>query len=210
MELAQNMMNPANALRQARRAGLQDVRRFDFEDSVVDHRADAVPAVPFADPRRLHFLAAPRREHHLRVRAARPLKRSTMRLRARRASASSGKIGSPPAISTSSSTHRIPEINGSSHSSKKTRNRRGKRAADSRMRSRFAASRSASCSASAWQPTSPPSIRIICRISATGALVERDDGDAALDELGGEVGLQIGEREHEIGPERLDACRTSR
>ena len=42
------------------------------------------------------------------------------------------------------------------------------------------------------------------------ALVEGDDGDAAADELGDEVGLQIRERQHEIRLAAPRSCRTSR
>ena len=58
-----------------------------------------------------------------------------------------GKIGAPPAISTSSSTQRIPEIRGASHSSKKTRRRSGSLAAAVRMRSRSCSKRPARSSA---------------------------------------------------------------
>jgi len=37
-----------------------------------------------------------------------------------------------------------------------------------------------------------------------GPLVERDDRDAALDELRAKIGLQIGKREHEVRPQRFD------
>ena len=36
------------------------------------------------------------------------------------------------------------------------------------------------------------------------SLVERDHGNAAPDQFGGEVRLEIGEGEHEVGPKRLD------
>ena len=47
-------------------------------------------------------------------------------------------------------------------------------------------------------------MRIICRISATLRWLNVTTGDAAPDELGGDVGLQIREGQHEIGLERLD------
>ena len=56
----------------------------------------------------------------------------------------------------------------------------------------------------------PPSTRIICRISATDALVEREDGMPALDQLGRDVGLQIGESEDEVRLERFDLLEASR
>src|SRR5258708_12762680 len=55
---------------------------------------------------------------------------STMRSLAKPALASSGKRGAPPAISTSSSTQPMPEIIGSSHSSKDPPRRRRDRDAD--------------------------------------------------------------------------------
>ena len=56
--------------------------------------------------------------------------------------ASSGKQSSPPAMPISSDTQRMPEICGSSHSSKYTRGRRGNRAA---ARARIASSPRSSC-----------------------------------------------------------------
>ena len=47
-------------------------------------------------------------------------------------------------------------------------------------------------------------MRIICRISATAALVERHDRDAAPHELAPRIGLQIGEGEHQVRLQRVD------
>ena len=91
----------------------------------------------------------------------------TIRCFARDCRRSSGKIGRPPAISTSSSTQQIPEIRGSSHSSKNTRGRRGSAPASVRISSRPRSNCSTSASARSAQPTRPPSMRIICRICAT-------------------------------------------
>ena len=121
-----------------------------------------------------------------------------------RPSRSSGKIGSPPAISTSSSTQQMPEISGSSHSSKNTRGRRGSAPPRARMSS------------------SPRSSRVGERLGAlAGAdqaaddadhlqdlgdapLIERHDRIAAANQLGGDVRLQIGEGEDQIRLQRLD------
>ena len=61
-------------------------------------------------------------------------------------------------------------------------------------------------SAAAWSllPTRPPSISIIWRISATDRWLNVTTGWPRADELGGDVGLQIGEREDQVGRERLD------
>ena len=125
-------------------------------------------------------------------------------------SRSSGKIGSPPAISTSSSTQRIPEISGSSHSSKNTRGRRRRSfgapaarivAPGPRRRARDPASASAVVRAA--RPARRR-MRIIWRISATLRWLKVYDGIAAADQLARDVGLQIGERQHQVGLQRLD------
>ena len=93
-------------------------------------------------------------------------------------------MGAPPAISTSSSTHRMPEISGSSHSSKKTRSRRGNRAADARMRveiSREAIGELFGLSLAADQAADHPDH---LKNLGDAPLVEGDDGDAAPHELG--------------------------
>ena len=96
----------------------------------------------------------------------------------------------------------MPEISGSSHSSKNTRGRPASRG----MR----------------RMSSSPPPAIGERLGALGAaheradhadhlkdlgdaaLVERHDGIAAANQLGGDVGLQIGERQDQVGFERLD------
>ena len=129
---------------------------------------------------------------------------STMRSRPSPAAASSGKIGAPPAISTSSSTQRMPEMIGSSHSSKNTRSRAGNRrggCANSveigleRARQAFGVGLTAH--ETAEHPNHLQNL-------ADGALIERDDGEAAAYELRREIGLQIGEREHQVRPQRFD------
>ena len=79
-----------------------------------------------------------------------------------------GKDRSPPAISTSSSTQRMPEMSGSCHSSKNTRGRRGSaaRAARERRPGR-ARARPRARRRGRRAPTSAPTMRTICRISAT-------------------------------------------
>jgi hypothetical protein len=126
---------------------------------------------------------------------------STMRSHARPAPASSGKIGAPPAISTSSSTHRMPEISGSSHSSKKTRSRRGtpppRRGCDQiRLSRRRAAPPHPAANEAPEHPDHLEDLR-------DAALVERHDRDAALHEPA-EIGLQIGKGEHQVRPQRFD------
>ena len=70
-----------------------------------------------------------------------------MRSRANEHGARSGKHSSPPAISTSSETQRLPTMSGSSHSSKYTLGQRTKFAAAARMLSRLRCRSAASASA---------------------------------------------------------------
>ena len=128
----------------------------------------------------------------------------TMRSFARPASASSGKIGSPPAISTSSSVQRMPLINGSYHSSKKTFGRRGSAAARSRMSSRSRSSCVGERVALLRHADDAGEHADHLQDLGDAALIEGEDRVAALDEVVGDVGLQIGEREDEVRLQRLD------
>jgi hypothetical protein len=56
----------------------------------------------------------------------------------------------------------------------------------------------------------PPSEPIMRMISRDAAVVVDVHFDAAAHELGGDVGLQIGEAEHEIGLRARESCRSSR
>ena len=122
-------MKLVDSLRQAGGSRLQDVGRLHFEDPIVRTALTVCQPARSTDRRRLHLLAAPRREDHLGI-APGDFGRIDDAILGEPRCASSGKIGAPPAIATSSSTHRMPEIRGSSHSSKNTRGRRGNRAAD--------------------------------------------------------------------------------
>src|SRR5215472_1707392 len=114
-------------------------------------------------------------------------------------SARSAKMSMPPAISTSSETHPIPEISGSSHSSKNTRGRLGR------------------AFARAWisaRRISPPGPLIRIDDGADrpdhaedprdAALVEGVDVEPAADQIGGDVGLEVGEGQDEVGRQRQD------
>ena len=96
------------------------------------------------------------------------------------------RSASPPAISTSSSTQRIPEISGSSHSSKNTRGR-ARKAATPRSRMRFEIrlrAASASCFGLALAADQAAEHPDHLQDLGDGALVERHHRDAAADQLG--------------------------
>ena len=151
--------------------------------------------------------------HDARMTSGRPSRTasgSTMRSLASAAVRRCGKIGVPPAISTSSSTQRMPEISGSSHSSKNTRGRTGNRAAAARIASRPASSSSASASARACEADEPAQHADHLQDLGDAPLIERHDRVAAPHELGGDVGLQIREREDRDPARALRSCRTAR
>ena len=131
----------------------------------------------------------------------------TMRSFARLACSSSGKIGSPPAMRTSSSVQRMPLISGSYHSSKNTFGRKGSVAARSRMSSRPRSSDARQRLALFGDADDAGEHADHLQDLGDAALVEREDGIAALDEIVGDLRLQIGEREDQI---RLAAPRSFR
>jgi hypothetical protein len=57
-------MQLANAFRQTRRTGLQDVSRFHFTNAVLSYGTHLIPPRPGANEGLLHFFPAPRREDH--------------------------------------------------------------------------------------------------------------------------------------------------
>src|SRR4029450_12539507 len=57
-------MQLADAFRQTRRTGLQDVSRFHFKNAVLSYGDHLIPSRPGANDGLLHFLSAPRREDH--------------------------------------------------------------------------------------------------------------------------------------------------
>src|SRR4029453_2193584 len=57
-------MQMADAFRQTRRTGLQDVSRFHFKNAVLSYGDHLIPSRPGANDGLLHFLTAPRREDH--------------------------------------------------------------------------------------------------------------------------------------------------
>ncbi len=98
--------------------GLQDQRRLDLAQPVVAHGGDGVEARTRRDFRRHEFLAAPGADDDVGRALRSPPSGVTMRSVADFILDSSGKTSTPPAISISSDTQRMPEIIGSSHSSK--------------------------------------------------------------------------------------------
>src|ERR1700746_2762028 len=71
------------------------------------------------------------------------------------------EVRQPPAISTSSETHPIPEINGSSHSSKNTLGRFGNRSARLRTSAKRVSRVPTSCRARSLASTIAARIRVI-------------------------------------------------
>src|SRR6202022_2285458 len=61
--------------------GLQDQRRFDLDDAVVTDSWNLVPARPLSDLVRNDFLAAPRRQDHIRLSGAHEIRRNDPVLR---------------------------------------------------------------------------------------------------------------------------------
>src|SRR6202022_3508716 len=61
--------------------GLQDQRRFDLDDAVVTDSWNLVPARPLSDLVRNDFLAAPRRQNHIRLSSAHEVRRDDPVLR---------------------------------------------------------------------------------------------------------------------------------
>ena len=105
---------------------------------------------------------------------------------------------------TSSSTHLIPEMSGSSHSSKKTRGRVGNCAEAARIPSSSCSSRVASWSACVLTTNHsaehPDHRQNLCHRS----LVEGHDRNAAPDQLRGEIGLKVRESQDEVRIQRLN------
>ena len=62
----------------------------------------------------------------------------------------------------------------------------------------------ASASALSAAPTSAPSVRIMSKMPATSRWLKACTATLRADQLGDDVGLQIGERQHQIGLERED------
>ena len=57
------------AFREAGRSWLENVGRLQLEDAVAAHRGDTIPSAAAANRRGLDLLAAPRRQHDLRIAA---------------------------------------------------------------------------------------------------------------------------------------------
>jgi len=103
----------------------------------------------------------------------------------------------PPAISTSSETYPIPEISGSSHSSKNTLGRFGNRSAPLGLRpNAFRAFLRAAEPVRSHRPSRPPSNHI--EDPGDASLIEGMDIEPTADEIRGNAGLEIGERQDKI------------
>ena len=197
-------MDLRDAVGQAGRSRLQDVGRLDLVDAIVTHGAHVLPsrARPDSSPSAPSCRTTTRRSPP--GRAARPRRDRRSDLSRAPHRPAPGKSARRRRCSTSSSTQRMPEISGSSHSSKKTRGRFGRRAASRRMRSRSVARRSASASASRLTPDEAAEHPDHLQDLGDRALVERDDREAAPYQFRREIRLQIGERQHQIRLERLN------
>ena len=159
-------MHLRDAFCQARRTRLEDECRFDLVDPVVAHCGDLLPARPWRSSPPAPACRTTRRRSPP-DRAAPLPPGSTMRSFARPAPRKlrENRVGAgdldqfldPP---DARDERLVPLFE------ERTQAPSGNRAAACRMLSRPASRRSASCSASGWHPTSPPSIRIIWRISA--------------------------------------------
>src|SRR5262249_31750055 len=141
--------------------------------------------------------------------AAINLSADTMRSLAFLRADSAGNTSTPPAISMSSATQRMPEIIGSAHLFEKDGGPRPERAAAAPGRAHP-------------RLRQPPLQRLRERIGLAGRADQRAEGadhvenagdvtlvegmhrDVAADQLGGDVGLQVGEGENEVGLERED------
>ncbi len=125
--------------------------------------------------------------------------------------ASSGKHSSPPASATSSDTQPIPVISGSSHSSKYTRGRL-REACGALAHLHRGPPRSCSTSAAALRLAADHAAERAHHAQDLGdaAVVEDVHLDAGADELGGDVGLQVGEAEHQVRAAARRSCRSSR
>ena len=100
------------------RTGLQDQRRLDLVQFTVAHRRNRIEARARGDFRRHEFLAAPGADDDVGLRRDDIVGRSRSVRGALLRVASCGNTSMPPAISISSDTQPMPEIIGSSHSSK--------------------------------------------------------------------------------------------
>ena len=126
-------------------------------------------------------------------------------------SRSSGKTGSPPAISTSSSTQRMPRnqrivpfLEVHARPAGQTLPRRpGPLAGPAAARSASASAFGGAADDAAEHPNHLQDL-------VDAALIEGEHRVAALDQLGGDVGLQVGERQHEIGVAAPRSCRSAR
>ena len=97
---------------------LQDIGRFDLVELSVPDRRDSLETRPLADSLGAEFLAAPGSDDQSGERRMTQSGPDRMRCLASGRLARSAKISSPPAMSISSETQPMPQIIGSSHSSK--------------------------------------------------------------------------------------------
>ncbi len=142
------------------------------------------PSIPCREVIVLFFIFLPHHDAMITSGLRRSTSSSaTIRSFASRLSLSSGNIGSPPAISTSSSTHRIPEINGLSHSSKNTRGRLGNARAAVRIRSEPSSRVAASARPFVLAAHDSREHADHLQDVRNGPLVEREHRKAAFDEL---------------------------
>ena len=192
-----------HALREARRPWLQDVGRFDLVDAVVAHRADAVPSRPRPN-RPSSSSSRTTTRTRPRGRGARTSAGSTMRSRReagvgqlrenRRAAGDLDELLHP---ADPRDQRIVPLLEERPQPDGK---RAGGLADAIEIRRQPIRQRLGFGLAADESAEHPDHLEDF----GDAALVEGDDGNAAANELGAEIGLQIGKREDEIRFERFD------
>src|SRR5471030_55347 len=188
---------------QAGGARLQDVGGLDLEDAIVADGAGRVPARPRLNRRLPHFLAAPRREDHLRI-AARDLRRIDDAIPGEAGVLELGEDRRPAGDrdelfhpSNAGDQRRVPLLEEHAWPRRKPR----RRFPDALQPLRQLPGELLGFLLTADQPAEH---RDHLQDLVDAALIEHDHVQAAADELGDEIRLQIREREHEVRFQRFD------
>src|SRR4029453_2085371 len=196
-------MQLADACRQTRRTGLQDVSRFHFKNAVLSYGDHLVPPRPGANDGLLHFLTAPRREDHFWIAPGNfrgrddtiACKTSVGQFREdRRAAGNLDELLDPSEAGNNRLAPLLEE--------------RAKAAGKSA--SRLANPIEVGCEvggerfSSRLTPDQPTKHSNHLQDLGDAALVECDDGQATANELRREIGLEILEGQDGMGAKRLD------